>query len=132
MKSRSILNEDLPVLKAAIAADKFHPPGTWTVEHFRGFSEVFEDSRGPVVFVVYTPEEKRLRISTMWVTPDETHRNGRAIIFLVRAAMKRAGEVGFEELIFNTTHDRLAKFCICALGFASIGGDEYTLATKGK
>jgi len=132
MKNRPIYNSDLPALQAAIDADKFHPQGTWSVEDFKGFSEVFEDSHGPVVFVVYNTEEGgRLRISTMWVAPDETHRNGRSIIFLVRLAADRAKAAGFKELIFTTTHDKLANFCMRALGFVSIGGNEYVLPIEG-
>jgi hypothetical protein len=131
MKNRPILNEDIPLLQASIDADKFHLPGTWKVEDFKGFSEIFEDSRGPVVFVNYSPEEKRLRISTMWVTPDETHRNGRAIIFLVKSAAQRAAAAGFEELIFTTHYDKLANFCTRALGFVSVGEGEYVLPLKG-
>lgn len=127
MKNRPIYNSDLPALEAAIAADKFHLPGTWKVNDFAGFSEVFEDSHGPVVFVVYAKEGNRLRISTMWTAPDETHRNGRAIIFLVRSAAERAKSAGFKELIFTTTHDKLANFCRKVLGFTSIGGNEYIL-----
>jgi hypothetical protein len=133
MKSRPVFTSDIPTLQAAIDADKFHPAGTWTVEHFRGFSEVFEDSRGIVVFVLYGPEPKgRLRISTMWCTPDENHRNGRAIIFLVRSAAERAHAAGFKELIFTTKHDKLRDFCIKALGFVGVGEDEYTLALEGR
>ena len=128
--NRPIYNSDIPVLRAAIDADIFHPKGTWTVDHFKGFSEVFEDSHGPVVFVLYGVESPRLRISTMWVTPEETHRNGRAIIFLVKTAAERARDVGFEELIFTTAHERLASFCKRALGFVSIGNNEYVLSTK--
>ena len=132
MKSRPVFTSDIPALRAAIDADKFHPKGTWTVEHFRGLSEVFEDSRGPVVFVLYGPEfGGRLRISTMWCTPDESQRNGRAIIFLVRSAAERAHTTGFKELIFTTKHDKLRDFCIKALGFAGIGDDEYVLALEG-
>ena len=132
MKNRPIYNDDLPTLQPAIDADKFHLPGVWKVNDFRGHSEVFEDSDGPVVFVVYTPEGKRLRISTMWVTPEAVHRNGRAIVFLVHSAARRASAVGFEELIFTTTHDRLANFCMRVLNFVSIGDHEYVLPLKGK
>jgi len=133
LKNRPIYNNDILTLQAAIDADTFHPKGTWTVEHFRGFSEVFEDSHGPVVFVLYGPEPNgRLRISTAWCTPEDNHRNGRAIIFLVNSAAERARAAGFKELIFTTTHDRLAAFCKKALGFVDIGGDEYTLAIEGR
>jgi hypothetical protein len=132
MNNRPIYDTDLPALQAAIDADTFHPKGTWKVNDFMGFSETFEDSHGPVVFVVYTPEpQSRLRISTMWCTPDEVHRNGRAIIFLVRSAAKRAADAGFNELIFSTTHDKLASFCERALGFVSVGNDEYVLPLEG-
>lgn len=127
MKNRPIYNSDIPTLQAAIDADKFHP-GKWKVDDFKGFSEVIEDSHGAVVFVVYQPEGDRLRISTMWVTPDQEHRNGRSIIFLVRSAASRAAEAGFKELIFTTTYEKLATFCMRALGFVSIGGDEYVLS----
>lgn len=130
MKSRPIYNDDLSTLQAAIDADKFHLPGTWKIEDFRGFSEVFEDSHGIVVFVLYGPEGSRLRISTMWVTPDESHRNGRAIIFLVRSAAERARAAGFKELIFTTTHDRLRDFCCKALGFVAAGDNQYTLSLE--
>ncbi|PWT75531.1 MAG: hypothetical protein C5B59_08615 [Bacteroidetes bacterium] len=134
MKNRPIYNSDIPVLQAAIEADKFHP-GEWKVEDFRGFSEVFEDTHGPVVFVVYGPEGaevKRLRISTMWVTPDESHRNGRCIVFLVKLAAERARSAGFEELIFKTTHPPLAKFCTRILNFVPIENDEYVLPLERK
>lgn len=127
MKSRPIYNTDIATLQRAIDGDKFHP-GEWTVEDFKGFSEVFEDSYGSIVFVVYREEsEKQLRISTMWVTPDETNRNGRAIIFLVRSAAERAAAAGYRELIFTTTYAKLANFCMKVLNFVSIGGDEYVL-----
>lgn len=132
MHSRSIMTDDLPVLKAAIDADKFHP-GQWKVEDFAGFSELFEDGNGIIVFVVYAPEpEGRLRVSTMWVTPDDTHRNGKTIIFLVMSAAERAAKAGFKQLIFTTTHDRLANFCIQALKFRPIGNDEYVLDLQGR
>ena len=130
MINRPIYNSDLATLQFAIDADAFHPKGTWTADHFKGFSEVFEDSHGPVVFVVYNPEGVRLRISTMWVTPAETHRNGRAIVFLVKSAAERARGSGFSELIFTTSYDRLAAFCMRVLGFVSIGDNEYILSTK--
>lgn len=128
MKNRPIYTSDLPTLKMAIENDKFHP-GQWKVEDFRGFSEVIEDQHGIVVFSLYGPEPLgRLRISTMWVTPDEVHRNGRAIVFLVRSAAERASAAGFKELIFTTTHPPLANFCMRVLKFASIGDDQYVLS----
>jgi hypothetical protein len=127
MKSRSILTTDLPVLQAAIDADLFHP-GKWKVEDFRGFSELYEDDDGVIVFCVYAPEpQSRLRISTMWVKPNSTNRNGRAIIFLVAEAAKRAWAAGFKELIFTTAHDKLANFCCRVLKFKAIGNDEFIL-----
>jgi hypothetical protein len=132
MNNRPIYTDDLPVLKAAIENDKFHP-GQWKVEDFRGTSEVFEDLRGIVVFVHYDPEpEARLRISTMWVTPDETHRNGRAIVFLVHNAAERAAVVGFKQLIFTTTHPPLANFCCKVLKFRAIENNEYVLDLEGR
>jgi hypothetical protein len=132
MINRPIYTDDLPVLKAAIEADKFHP-GEWKVEDFRGTSEVFEDSRGVIVFVHYDPEPlARLRISTMWVTPDEVHRNARAIIFLVRSAAERAAMSGFKQLIFTTTHDKLSNFCTKVLKFRAIDSDEYVLDLEGR
>lgn len=129
MKRRPIYTTDILTLQKAINDDKFHP-GKWKVEDFKGFSEVFEDSQGPVVFVVYGAEGVRLRISTMWVTPDETHRNGRAIVFLVNSAAQRARHASFSELIFTTTHAPLARFCIKVMKFVSVGGDEYILPLK--
>jgi hypothetical protein len=130
--SRSIMSDDLPVLQAAIDDDKFHP-GQWKVEDFRGFSELFEDGNGIIVFVLYTPEAyARLRISTMWVDPDDTHRNGKTIIFLVMSAAERAAKSGFKELIFTTTHDKLANFCIQALKFRPIGDNQYVLDIQGR
>lgn len=129
MKNRPIYSTDLPTLQAAIDADKFHP-GKWKVDDFKGFSEVFEDSQGPAVFALYGPEDARLRISTMWVTPDENFRNARAIVFLVNSAAERARTAGFNELIFTTTHEPLARFCVRVMKFVSIGGDEYILPLK--
>jgi len=127
LNNRPIYNTDIPILQKAIDDDTFHP-GRWKVEDFKGFSELFEDSHGPIVFVVYGKEGERLRISTMWTTPDDSHRNGRAIIFLVRSAASRAASSGFKELIFTTTHNKLANFCTKALGFEGIGDDEYVLS----
>lgn len=129
MKNRPIYVTDISALQKAIDDDKFHP-GQWKIEDFRGFSELFEDSHGTVVFVFYGAEGARLRISTMWVTPEEAHRNARAIIFLVNAAAKRAREAGFGELIFTTTHEPLAKFCMKVMKFVSIGEGEYVLPLK--
>lgn len=130
MKQRPIYTEDLPILQKAIDDDKFHP-GQWKLSDFEGFSEVFEDTYGPVVFVVYGLEDGgRLRISTMWVTPDEAYRNARAIVFLVNAAAQRARDAGFRELIFTTTHEPLARFCVRIMKFVSIGGDEFVLPLK--
>jgi len=132
MNNRPIYIDDLPTLRAAIENDKLHP-GEWKVEDFCGTSELFEDPHGIVVFVHYGPEpEARLRISTMWVTPDDIHRNGRAIVFGIRAAAERAAAVGFKQLIFSTTHDRLSNFCTKVLKFRAIGNDEYVLDLEGR
>jgi hypothetical protein len=127
MKLRPIYNTDIPALQAAIDADIFHPAGTWQVEHFRGFAELFEDKHGIVVFTRYEPEAQRLRIMTVWTTPENKLRNAKAIIFLVRAAGERATRAGFKELIFTTKHPPLAAFCSKALGFIGIGDDQYIL-----
>jgi hypothetical protein len=132
MTNRPIYTTDLVALRAAIEADKFHP-GEWKVEDFRGASEVFEDSHGIVVFVHYDPEPfARLRISTMWVTPDEAHRNGRALVFIARAAAERAAAVGFKQLIFTTTHPPLVNFCCKVLKFRAIENNEYVLDLEGR
>jgi hypothetical protein len=132
MNNRPIYTDDLPILRAAIENDKFHP-GQWKVEDFRGTSEVFEDSHGIVVFVRYETEPAgKLRISTMWVTPDEVHRNGRAIVFLVHRAAERAAAVGFKQLIFTTTHSPLAIFCTRVLKFRAIENNEYVLDLEGR
>lgn len=133
MKSRPIYTTDLPALKSAIDADIFHPKGTWEVEHFRGFAELFEDNHGIVVFTRYEPEApQRLRIMTVWTDPENKNRNAKAIIFLVRAVAERAETAGFKELIFFTKHPPLANFCHRALGFTSIGDDQYVLKLEGK
>lgn len=127
MKTRAILNDDLPALQAAIDADTFHPVGTWKVEHFSGFSEVIESNGVPAVFVHYVPEEgMSLRIETVWVD-SFAQGNARVIIYLVKNAAKRASEAGFVNLCFSTEHDKLAKFTTQVLGFKSIGGNEYVL-----
>jgi hypothetical protein len=132
MNNRPIYTTDLPMLKAVIEASKFHP-GEWKPEDFQGFSEIFEDSRGIVVFVHYNSEpQNKLRISTVWVTPDDKHRNARAIVFLVRSAAERAAPSGFKQLIFTTTHPPLANFCTKVLGFRSIENNEYVLDLEGR
>jgi hypothetical protein len=129
MRNRPIYNSDIPTLEAAIAADKFHAPGEWTIEHFRGFSEIWEDDKGVIVFCHFDVEGLGLRISTMWVNGDDTHRNGRAIIALVKETAKRSRSI-FSDLRFTTKHERLARFCCRALGFISVGNDEYVLRLK--
>jgi len=127
MKSRDIYTSDLPVLRSAIDNDRFHP-GQWKVEDFAGFSELYEDDAGVVVFCLYGPEpDARLRVSTMFTNPDSTQRNARAIVFLVAEAAKRANAAGFKELIFTTTHDKLATFCCRVLKFKPIGNDQFVL-----
>jgi len=131
MKLRPIYTTDLSALKAAIDADIFHPKGTWEVEHFRGFVELFEDSHGIIVFTRYEPEApQRLRIMTVWADPENKHRNARAIVFLVRAVASRAAGAGFKELIFMTKHPPLANFCNRVLGFTGISDDQYVLKLK--
>lgn len=133
MKSRPIYNTDIPALRAAIDADIFHPKGTWEVEHFRGFAELFEDTHGVVVFTRYEPEAaQRLRIMTVWTDPENKGRNARAIVFLVRAAAERAAGAGFKELIFFTEHPPLANFCSKVLGFTGIGDNQYVLKLEGR
>ena len=127
MNSRDILTTDLPVLQAAIDGDKFHP-GEWKVEDFRGFSELYEDKAGIVVFCLYTPApEDRLRIATMWVTPDDAHRNARAIVLLVNEAAKRASAAGFRELVFSSTAEKLSAFCCKILRFKAMGNNDFVL-----
>ena len=126
MKLRPIYTTDISALQQAIDADIFHPKGTWQVEHFRGFAELFEDAHGTIVFTRYEPEApQRLRIMTVWTAPNDKHRNARAIVFLVRAVASRAAGAGFKELVFTTKHPPLANFCCKVLGFKSIGQDQY-------
>jgi len=131
MKLRPIYTTDISALQQAIDADIFHPKGTWQVEHFRGFAELFEDAHGTIVFTRYEPEApQRLRIMTVWTAPNDKHRNARAIVFLVKAVASRAAGAGFKELIFMTKHPPLAHFCSKVLGFVGIGDDQYVLKLK--
>lgn len=128
MNNRPIYVKDVPTLQAAIDADKFHP-GEWKIEDFMGFSELFEDGKGPIVFVNYRPESPGLRIGTIWVSED-THRNARAVVSIVRKASERARDCGFEELRFSTSYDKLANFCTRVLKFKNTHDNEYALRIK--
>ena len=128
MNSRPLVAMDYAALQVAMDKDPFHP-GEWKVSHFEGqCAEVFEDLKGPVVYVLYTGHgETGLRISTVWNDSLDVHRNARAIVFLVRQTADRARQIGIKELVFSTTHAKLATFCSKVLGFTSKGGDEYGL-----
>jgi hypothetical protein len=120
---------DYPVLQAAIDRESLHP-GNWEVGDFVHTSEspkvctVIEDSQGPIVFVRFT---KTLRIGCVWNDSADNHRNGRAIIFGIHDAVRMARANGFNEIIIQSDHEKLATFLTTVLKMKQ-SGSEFILA----
>jgi hypothetical protein len=124
MNIRPMTSDDLPALQEAIEKDAFHP-GEWAVGHFTDpqvASSVIGDSQGSVIFVRFT---KTLRISCAWTDPDDSGRNGRAVIAGLRNAVEQAVKSGYKEIIITTEHPPLAAF-LKKFGFVQ-QGTEYLL-----
>jgi hypothetical protein len=127
--TRVLTEQDHPALQEAITRDNFHP-GEWKVDDFIHTPEspkvctVIEDAHGPIAFVRFT---KSLRIACVWNDAADNQRNGRAIIFGIRDAVKLARANGFNEIIITTDHDKLATFFTQVMKMKK-SGSEFILA----
>jgi hypothetical protein len=127
--TRAMTEQDYPALQAAMARDTFHP-GEWKVEDFIHTAEspkvatVIEDSQGPITFVRFT---KTLRICCVWNDEADNSRNARAVIFGIRDAVQLARANGFNEIIIQTNHIKLATFLTKVLKMKQSSG-EFILA----
>lgn len=133
IEMRPFVQSDEVALQRAIDADTFHP-GEWKVDHFKQpgmVSQVIEDQHGPMAFVLFSGgrHEKSLRISCVWGNDRATTRNAKAIIFGIMSAAKLAREGGFEEIVIETKHDRLARFLLRTFAMSRYGHD-YVLNLK--
>lgn len=120
MKTRPFESSDVPALQIAIDADTFHP-GEWEIEYFTHpsvYAEVIEDSKGPVVYTLFTRESKeQLRISCVWVDGADISRNARAVIFGVKDAVVKARSSKYTEILIESGYPPLRTFLERALGF---------------
>lgn len=121
MNIRPLLVEDLDDIETASNADQVHP-GLWTKEHFTRAntqSEVIEDSRGPVSYVLFT---KSLRISCVWHDYETPSRNAKAVLLGLQDAVEKAKASGFTEILIESEHWPLRLF-LRKVGFVSKGRD---------
>jgi hypothetical protein len=121
MNIRPLLVEDLDELERASNADKVHP-GVWTKEHFTApnrQSEVIEDKKGPISYVLFT---KTLRISCVWHDYETPSRNAKAILLGLHDAIEKAKQSGFTEIVIESEHWPLRLF-LRKVGFVSKGRD---------
>lgn len=125
MGIRKFTPEDIPALQKAIDADTFHP-GEWKVWHFQipfTVTKVFEDSQGPVIFILYTNDDKRLRISCVWADANDTRRNARAVFYTLRDAAQLARERGDTSVVVETEYPKLADFLTKVFKMERCGND---------
>ena len=120
MELRALTAGDIPALRAALAADTFHP-GVWTVEHFINpafYSEVVEDERGAAIFALYVREsDMTMRLACMWADGHDNKRNARAIVFGIQSLVQKARASGYKEIVTESDHEPLRAFLSKVLGF---------------
>ena len=124
MTSRPLESRDFPMLQQALDRDKFphSDAGYYTLNG--SYSEVYEDSSGPVGVLRYS---KALRLVAVFNDNDKSLQNAKTVIKMVTDAVNRAKSNGFTEVIFNTQSETLANFCTQKLGFFESKG-EYVRA----
>lgn len=121
MNSRALVNEDLPVLQAALDQNVLHPDQK--AEDYTGlkmYSEIYEQDGKPVGIVRYS---KTLRLCSAFCDSQDRVQNAEYLQQVLADAMKKAEASGFTELIFNTNAPAMAKFAIEKLGFVESQGE---------
>jgi hypothetical protein len=126
--------QDLPKIKAWIAADPFHkddprctPEGLLTGQGMLAFC--LRDGEGPLCFVRLDDEEGVLRLSTQF-GPEEEVDKRRLITGLLTAGIPAIAEFGkrngFKGIIFESVNDSLINF-MRKQGFFPVSHDDYAL-----
>ena len=133
MELRAFESKDISALRAALAADTFHP-GLWRVEHFthpRVYAEVVTDDQGIAVFALYERESaETMRLSCAWADGHDTRRNARAIIFGIQSLVQKARAAKYKEIVTESEYPPLRDFLDKVLGFKPRPGSakDLTLA----
>lgn len=119
MTSRPLEVKDIPMLKQALANDRFEHASSEYYTMDGAHSVVYENSGGPVGVLRYS---KTLRLVAVFNDNDNPS-NARTVLKMVRDAVGKAKAAGFTEIIFNTQSETLANFCIQKLGFNESKGE---------
>lgn len=132
---RYLIPEDLPILKASLAADPYHAETTTDFFQEDGsITKVYFDEHGSILFVraavVLRFDKKVLRLDIQFVSNEDTKRNARAMLWGFDTMSQRAKQNGFDEIYFFSNSPLLKAFCTKRFGFVQ-SGDELrkTLST---
>lgn len=119
---RMIGPEDYDVLLNSLANDEFHQG---TIPEFfveeRTVCKVFELDEKPVLFL---RGKKSIRLDLQFVDNNNFKANLKVMIDKFPAFVEQCKANGFGELVFNTSHPVLEKFCIKRLGFEKVNGSD--------
>lgn len=120
-QDRWIEPDDMTLLEVSLERDPHHvgtspefflQPGT--------VCKVYSDEIGPVL---YARASKTLRLDLQYVDNNDRKRNMRVMIDGLSKLEETARANGFTEVIFQTNHDLLMKFCTRHLGFFASEGE---------
>jgi hypothetical protein len=126
--SRYLQPDDYSLLVTSLAADEYHLMAPMFFVEPETITLVYEDERGPVMFVrgkgvIEASGLKTLWLSVQYISNKDGRRNIRVMLeeFTKLVAKAKANE--FSEIKFNSYASLLRKFCITRLGFFEDGED---------
>jgi hypothetical protein len=118
---RFMEESDLALLELSLSRDEHHE-GT-TPEFFTEpgtLSKVYEDERGPILFVKGTPV---LRLDIQYVSNEDFERNKEAMLEGFPPLAAKAKANGYKEIIFESNVRALRIFCQRHFGFKESAGE---------
>lgn len=127
---RPMTEDDIPILSESLKNDEYHS-STSANFFYPVFSDgtkdlsvqcnVYEDSKGPIMFVRGT---KALRLDIQFLNNEDKRRNALVMGREFKEFAQRARMAGFTEVVFNTSSPQLKEFCTKVLGFTEAEGSE--------
>ena len=126
--SRLITVDDYHMLATSLIKDEYHKTTEADFFYEEGTAcSVFEDEKGPVLFVRGKPIVKDgtgiIQLDIQYLDNKDAKRNMRTMFEGFPILEERAKEAGFIAFIFSSNVPLLRKFCIKRLGFEEYNED---------
>lgn len=118
---RFMEEDDLSLLELSLSRDEHHKETTPAFFTEPGtLSKVYEDNRGPILFVRGTPI---LRLDIQYVDNADFGRNKQAMLEGFPALAQKAKANGYKEIVFESSVRALRIFCKRHFGFEECSGE---------